>query len=111
LTVEAERMTVAEVAEGVVDDGAVSADTSDATLVVDRTLFPRVLPDLWQAAGLPPAPRSRGLEVVTVEPWVELRNVREADPIEPRLLQALFEPFDTNDDATGVTIGLYLALP
>ena len=25
------------------------------------------------------------------------------------MLQALFEPFDTNDDDTGVTIGLYLA--
>ena len=35
--------------------------------------------------------------------------VRDADPIEPRVLQALFDPFDLNDDATGVTIGLYLA--
>jgi signal transduction histidine kinase len=25
------------------------------------------------------------------------------------VLQALFDPFDLNDDATGITIGLYLA--
>lgn len=42
-------------------------------------------------------------------PWVELRIVRAADPIEPVVLQALFDPFDLNDDATGVTIGLYPA--
>ena len=41
--------------------------------------------------------------------WVEVRVVRDADPIDPQVLQALFEPFDTNDDDTGVTIGLYLA--
>ena len=35
--------------------------------------------------------------------------MREADPIDPQVLHALFEPFDLNDDATGVTIGLYLA--
>ncbi len=35
--------------------------------------------------------------------------MRDADPIEPHVLQALFEPFDLNDDATGVTMGLYLA--
>ena len=29
--------------------------------------------------------------------------------MEPRVLAALFEPFDTNDDDTGVSIGLYLA--
>ena len=28
---------------------------------------------------------------------------------DPEVLQALFEPFDLNDDDTGVTIGLYLA--
>lgn len=72
-------------------------------------MFRRVLRDLWQAASLAPRPRALTLEVAAVDPWVELRIVRDADPIEPRVLQALFEPFDTNDDATGVTIGLYLA--
>jgi signal transduction histidine kinase len=35
--------------------------------------------------------------------------VREGEPIEPVVLRALFEPFDLNNDGTGVTIGLYLA--
>lgn len=47
--------------------------------------------------------------MVTAAPWIELRVVRDADPIEPQVLRALFEPFDLNDDDTGVTIGLYLA--
>lgn len=41
--------------------------------------------------------------------WVELRVVRTGDPISPRVLQALLDPFDLNDDATGVSTGLYLA--
>ncbi len=76
---------------------------------VDPSLFPRVLRDLWQAGSSRPQPRSLHLEVKLVDPWVELRVVREADPIDPQVLQALFEPFDLNDDGTGVTIGLYLA--
>ena len=32
-----------------------------------------------------------------------------ADPIDTQLLQALYDPFDNNDDDTGITIGLYLA--
>jgi signal transduction histidine kinase len=56
-----------------------------------------------------PTPRSLQLEATTVGPWVELRVVRAADPIDPAVLTALFEPFDLNDDGTGVTIGLYLA--
>jgi signal transduction histidine kinase len=86
-----------------------TADVADVVVTVDPDLFGRVLRDLHDAGSLPPTPRSLRLEVHTASPWVELRVVREADPIEPRLLQALFEPFDLNDDATGVTIGLYLA--
>jgi signal transduction histidine kinase len=41
--------------------------------------------------------------------WHEIRVVREGNPISPMILKALFDPFGTNDDATGVTIGLYLA--
>ena len=89
----------------------VDIDEQDGDLVlhVDPELFPRVLPDLWTAGHALPAPRSVRLEVVEAPPWLEVRVVRDADPIEPRVLRALFEPFDVNDDATGVTIGLYLA--
>jgi signal transduction histidine kinase len=76
---------------------------------VDPVLFRRVLRDLWQAGSSLPVPRSLRLEVAAVSPWVELRVVRDADPIDVAVLQALFEPFDLNDDGTGVTIGLYLA--
>lgn len=85
------------------------ADAGGALLHVDPDLFRRVVRDLWEAGSAIPTPRSLRLEVHHVGPWVELRVVRDADPIEPRVLQALFEPFDVNDDATGVTIGLYLA--
>jgi K+-sensing histidine kinase KdpD len=76
---------------------------------VHPQLFWRVLRDLWEAAASRPEPRSRSLEVDRVGPWVDLRIVRRAHPIDPKVLQALFEPFDLNDDDTGVTIGLYLA--
>ena len=72
-------------------------------------MFARVLRDLWEAASARPTPRSLRLVSRTVGPWVELRAERDADPIDPVVLQALFEPFDLNDDATGITIGLYLA--
>lgn len=100
-------VTVAELVEELgieVDDTA-----GRVVLDVDPDLFRRVLRDLWEAASAVPVPRSLRLEVHSRSPWVELRVVRDADPIEPRVLQALFEPFDVNDDATGVTIGLYLA--
>ena len=90
-------------------DAEVAGPSADLLLHVDPELFPRVLRDLWEAGSALPAPRSLRLEVAAVHPWVEVRVVRDADPIEPRVLRALFEPFDVNDDATGVTIGLYLA--
>ena len=77
---------------------------------VDPKLFALVLRDVWRAAcSALPEPRSVSLEAATVAEWVEFRIVRKADPIDPRVLQALFEPFDLNDNDTGVTIGLYLA--
>ncbi|WP_162599707.1 sensor histidine kinase [Nocardioides solisilvae] len=88
---------------------AAEEDVADVDALVDPTLFPRVLRDLWEAGGSLPAPRQLRWEVTTLDGWVELRVVRDADPIDPAVLQALFEPFDLNDDATGVTIGLYLA--
>jgi signal transduction histidine kinase len=87
----------------------VSGEGPAVQVTVDPQLFPRVLRDLWEAGSARPTPRSMRLEVLTRAPWVELRVVRDADPIDPVVLQALFEPFDLNDDDTGVTIGLYLA--
>lgn len=89
--------------------GELGADAADVLLDVDPDQFRRVLRDLWAAAHLPPEPRSVEIEVDGGERWVEMRVVRHADPIDPPLLQALFEPFDLNDDGTGVTMGIYLA--
>lgn len=85
------------------------SEIGEVIVEIDPKVFPRVLRDLWTAAALAPAPRSVHLEVALDDPWVEFRVVRDADPIPPPVLQALFDPFDINDDATGVTIGLYLA--
>lgn len=100
---------VAELTDGLPGLSGIDGEGPEVEVQVDPDLFRRVLRDLWEAGGLRPAPRSLRLEVRTVSMWVELRIVRDADPIEPQVLQALFEPFDTNDDDTGVTIGLYLA--
>ena len=102
-------LTVGELSHGLPGLDAVEGEGPEVEVRVDPDLFRRALRDLWEAGSLRPAPRSLRLEVATVAMWVELRIVRDADPIEPAVLQALFEPFDTNDDDTGVTIGLYLA--
>ncbi|WP_030484916.1 histidine kinase dimerization/phospho-acceptor domain-containing protein [Nocardioides aequoreus] len=81
----------------------------DHALVTDPELAARAVHDLWDAAQLPPAPASCHLAATHHGAWLELRIARTADPIEPHVLQALFEPFDANDDGTGVSIGLYLA--
>ncbi|MBK5247942.1 MAG: HAMP domain-containing histidine kinase [Actinomycetales bacterium] len=104
-----ETVSVADVAATLPGLGEIGGEGGEVRLEVDPDLFRRVLRDLWQAAGVRPEPRSLRLEVATVEPWIELRVVRDADPVDPRVLQLLFEPFDLNDDGTGVTIGLYLA--
>lgn len=90
-------------------DGSQRVTGGELPLTVDPTMFRTVLRDLWAAAGGEPAPRERRVEVEEAGPWVEVRVVRSGDPIDPTVLRALFEPFDLNDDATGVTIGLYLA--
>ena len=89
--------------------GEVGGLGAETVVVVDPELFARALRDLWSAGHSPPAPRSLRLEVGAVSPWLELRVVRDAEPIDIDVLRALFEPFDLNDDRTGVTIGLYLA--
>lgn len=81
----------------------------DALVDTDPGLAARVVRDLWSAAETSPTPTRRELQVRASGPWVELRVVRTGDPISPRVLQALLDPFDLNDDATGVSTGLYLA--
>lgn len=109
LVLEPRPVTVEQLVERLPGPPAVGGEGPDVTVVVDPGLFARVLRDLWESASAQPTPRSMQLTVATVPPWVELRVHRDADPIDPQLLQALFDPFDLNDDATGITIGLYLA--
>jgi len=109
LRLEPEVVTVGELAADLSGLGEVGGLGPDVEVRVDPGLFRRVLRDLWQAGHALPTPRSLRLETAQVPPWVELRVVRDADPIDLEVLQALFEPFDLNDDGTGVTIGLYLA--
>ncbi|GAW49142.1 MULTISPECIES: sensor histidine kinase [unclassified Nocardioides] len=109
LSVGPARVTVGELAAGLPDVGEIGGLGPDVELLVDPALFRLVLRDLWVAGSSIPTPRSLRLEVADVPPWLELRVVRDADPIDLEVLQALFEPFDLNDDGTGVTIGLYLA--
>ncbi len=109
LTISAERVTVDELASGLPGLTDVDGEGGDVMLTVDPEYFARVLRDLWHAATIEPAPRSLRLEVVSVPPWVEVRVVRDGDPVDPQLLRALFDPFDLNADDTGVPFGLYLA--
>lgn len=85
--------------------------TGDVDVLVDTDagLAARVVRDLWAAADIAPRPSSREVQVRSTGMWVELRVVRVGEPISPRTLHALFEPFDRNDDASGVSTGLYLA--
>jgi signal transduction histidine kinase len=79
------------------------------TVYADPQLLSRVLRDLWTTAHRDPDPASVVIDVVESGSWHEIRVVREGAPISPTVIQALFDPFGTNDDATGVTIGLYMA--
>jgi signal transduction histidine kinase len=96
-----------------VDDleGAALADDDGTAVELDGDfdMLRRVVRDLWVASGLEPAPVRRYVEVTRSGEWIDLRILREGEPISPTKLQALFDPFDTNDDDTGITIGLYLA--
>lgn len=89
--------------------GPIGGDGPDTELHVDPVLFARILGDLWQAAALPPTPLERRVEVEVRAPWVEVRIVREADPIDTTTLQAMFEPFEFDQLRSGVSMGLYLA--
>lgn len=82
---------------------------ADITVHADRQLLGRVLRDLVATARQEPAPDAVVVDIVETASWHEIRVVREGIPISPMVIKALFDPFGTNDDATGVTIGLYLA--
>jgi signal transduction histidine kinase len=82
---------------------------ADLTVHADPALLSRVLRDLWSTAQREPGPDHVAIDVVETGSWHEIRVVREGNPISPMILRALFDPFDANDDATGVTDGLYLA--
>ena len=109
LRLDPELVRVAELVEHLPGAGQVGGAGPDVCVAVDPSLFRRVLRDVWQAGSSAPTPRSLRLEVTVLDLWVEIRVVRDADPIDVGVLTALFEPFSLNSDETGVTIGLYLA--
>ena len=78
-------------------------------MYADPRLLIRVLRDLWATAHREPAPTSVDIDVIETGSWHEIRVVRRGTPISPMVIKALFDPFGANDDATGVTIGLYTA--
>ena len=79
------------------------------TVYADPRLLRRVLRDLWDTAHREPVPDRVSIDVVETGSWHEIRVVREGTPISPMVIRALFDPFGANDDATGVTTGLYMA--
>ncbi len=81
----------------------------DLTVYADPRLLRRVLADLVVVARRDPEPAWVYLDVVEAGSWHEIRVVREGSQIGPLVIQALFDPFGANDDATGVTLGLYVA--
>ena len=82
---------------------------ADLSVHADPRLLRRILRDLWATAHRDPAPNSVVIDVVETGQWHEIRVVRQGHPIGPMVLQALLDPFGANDDATGVTSGLYMA--
>ena len=82
---------------------------ADVAVHADPVLLRRVLRDLWTTARRSPAPDRVVVDVVESGSWHEIRVVRQGVPISPFVLRALFDPFDANDDTTGVTDGLFLA--
>jgi signal transduction histidine kinase len=82
---------------------------ADLMVSADPRLLRRVLRDLWATAHRDPAPDSVTIDVVETPAWHEIRVVRQGVPIGQLTMQALFDPFGANDDATGVTSGLYMA--
>jgi signal transduction histidine kinase len=108
IPVSIEAVDVATLAKEL-DGGPGVRQGAGVTVYADPKLLSRVLRDLWDTAHREPEPTSVAIDVVESDSWHEIRVVREGTPISPTVIQALFDPFGANDDATGVTIGLYLA--
>ncbi len=87
----------------------ISGEGPDFEIEVDPELFSRIMRDLWAIAAMAPEPQARRIDVAVHDPWVEIRILRTAPPIDPHVLHALFEPFELDMFTTGVTTGLYLA--
>jgi signal transduction histidine kinase len=108
IRVTIEPVDVASLCEGL--EGSPSLRHGDGlTVYADPRLLRRVLRDLWATAHREPTPDRVAIDVVETGSWHEIRVVREGPPIGPMVLKALLDPFGTNDDATGVTTGLYMA--
>jgi signal transduction histidine kinase len=103
-----EPVDVAGLCQGL-DGSPVVREGADLTVHADPRLLGRILRDLWTTAHREPAPDDVAIDVIESGSWHEIRVVREGTPISPMILKAMFDPFGTNDDTTGVTIGLYLA--
>jgi signal transduction histidine kinase len=103
-----EEVDVAELCRGL-EGSPVVRRGAELSVRADPELLRRVLRDLWVTANGDPAPESVAIEVVESDAWHEIRVVREGVPISATVMEALFDPFGTNDDATGVTTGLYMA--
>jgi len=108
IAVRVEAVDVASLCQGL--DGSPGVrQGADLIVYADPRLLSRVLRDLWTTAHREPVPDSVAIDVVEAGSWHEIRVVREGTPIGPTVIRALFDPFGANDDATGVTIGLYMA--
>ena len=108
IRVNVEPIDVAALCRGLVGSPEVR-EGAGLTVYGDPLLISRVIRDLWTTAHREPEPGRVVIDVVETGSWHEIRVVREGAPISPMVLKALFDPFGTNDDTTGVTIGLYLA--
>lgn len=106
--VRLEAVDVASLCQGLADSPEVRRG-ADLTVTADPRLLSRVVRDLWITAHCEPVPDSVAIDVVEAGSWHEIRVVRDGTPIGPMVIKALFDPFDSNDDATGVTVGLYMA--
>jgi signal transduction histidine kinase len=106
--VNIELVDVASLARGLAGSPSVRHG-SHLKVRADPKLLGRVLRDLWTTANRDPVPAAVHIDVVETGSWHEIRVVREGVQISPMVLKALFDPFDANDDTTGVTLGLYPA--
>ena len=108
IRVNRERVDVASLCQEL-DGAPVVRRGAGVTVNADPRLLRRVLRDLWTTACREPVPDNVVIDVVETPAWHEIRVVRQGLPINVTVIKALFDPFGANDDATGVTMGLYMA--